>query len=295
MESIRKVKPPKLYIAADGFRPEKTGEAELCASARQVAIQVDWPCDVITRFRDTNLGPMHAQVDALDWFFSHEEAGIILEDDCLPGDEFFLFCEELLKKYKDDQRIYMISGNNFQDGIKRGNGDYYFSIYAETWGWATWSRAWQKRDMDLAGWPALKASGLIEGAHQLKATQKFWNSLFDRIYLKAYKRGWDFRWVYTLWKENGLAVIPNVNLVSNIGFGKGATNCLNQDSEFSCLPVGDISFPLQHPDFVQRNFHADEYLSAKYYIYNGLLKRIYNHAKNPSRAINKFLSILKGA
>ena len=77
LESIRKVKPPKLYIAADGFRPEKTGEAELCASARQVAIQVDWPCDVITRFRDTNLGPMHAQVDALDWFFSHEEAGII--------------------------------------------------------------------------------------------------------------------------------------------------------------------------------------------------------------------------
>ena len=129
-EAIRQAKPPRLYIAADGARSSREGEAEKVQAVREYIIQnIDWECEVKTLFREQNLGCKYAVSGAIDWFFENEEMGIILEDDCLPSQSFFWFCEELLERYKDDMRVWHIGGSNFQNGIKRGDGDYYFSKY----------------------------------------------------------------------------------------------------------------------------------------------------------------------
>ena len=147
-EAIRQAQPAKLLIVADGDRNEE--EAILCQQARAVTEQIDWDCEVLTNFSDTNLGCKRRVSSGLDWAFSQVEEAIILEDDCLPHPDFFHFCSELLTHYKDDTRIWNICGHNFQDAQWRGDGSYYFSRYADPWGWATWQRAWKHYDKDLS-------------------------------------------------------------------------------------------------------------------------------------------------
>ena len=140
-DAIRLAKPTRLYIAADGPRENKTGEKELCEQARKIAQNVDWDCEVKTLFQKENLGCGKAVSHAISWFFENEDMGIILEDDCLPHQSFFKYCEELLEKYKNNDRIGIISGNNFQKKRKIGSFSYYFSDIVNIWGWATWARS----------------------------------------------------------------------------------------------------------------------------------------------------------
>ena len=139
-EKIRQVRPSRLYVAGDGPR-EGYNEEEKVAKAREIATRVDWPCEVKTLFRDKNLGCAHGCSNAISWFFQHEEKGIILEDDCVPHLDFFTFCENLLDRYAEDERVTVVSGNNFQKGKWRGDASYYFSKFPHIWGWATWRRA----------------------------------------------------------------------------------------------------------------------------------------------------------
>ena len=149
-ESIRSIKPAKLYIAADGDRKDKVGEDLLCKDTRSIIDLIDWECEIKTLFRPENLGCKIAVSSAIDWFFENEEQGIILEDDCLPNESFYIYCETLLNYYAFNERIMHISGNNFQDGMMRGNGSYYFSNYNHIWGWASWKRAWKAYNVDLS-------------------------------------------------------------------------------------------------------------------------------------------------
>lgn len=103
------------YVAADGPRQDKEGESEKCAETQRIIEQIDWDCEVKTLFRDENFGCGAAVSTAISWFFNQVEFGIVLEDDCMPGLSFFPYCEELLMKYKDDDQIMLISGNNFQN------------------------------------------------------------------------------------------------------------------------------------------------------------------------------------
>ena len=148
-ESIKRIKPAKLYIAADGARKHKVGEDLLCKETRSIIDLIDWECEIKTLLRTENLGCKIAVSSAIDWFFENEEQGIILEDDCLPNESFFNFCEQLLNQFKENKEIMHISGNNFQDGITRGDGSFYFSKYNHIWGWATWKRAWKLYNVKL--------------------------------------------------------------------------------------------------------------------------------------------------
>ena len=149
---IRKAEPPRLYVAADGPRPDYPNDAESCEIVRAIATDVNWDCKVKTLFRDQNLGCKLAASKAIDWFFEQELEGIILEDDCLPDQSFFWFCQELLGKYRDDTRIMHIGGTNFQFGKERTKYSYYFSRYAHVWGWASWRRAWKFYDVEMKNW-----------------------------------------------------------------------------------------------------------------------------------------------
>ena len=272
--AIRQAKPPRLYIAADGARESKDGEAEKVNAVRDyIMSNIDWECKVKTLFREQNLGCKYAVSDAIDWFFENEEMGIILEDDCLPSQSFFWFCEELLKRYKDDMRVGQISGDNFQKSIKRGDGDYYFSIYNHIWGWASWANRWKNYDVELN---TISDSVFIEEVIKEDNTRKYWINVFKKMKEKAIDT-WDYQWTFTLWHNKQLTILPNLNLISNVGFGEDATHTIG-DSEFSNLIAHELTVG-KHPLHVEINQEADEYTSKLMFNQKSMLERIVNKIK----------------
>ncbi|MBO4581903.1 MAG: nucleotide-diphospho-sugar transferase [Bacteroidales bacterium] len=256
-ETIRQAQPKKLYIAADGPRKNKEGEYEKCLKVRGLADRIDWNCEVKTLFREHNLGCGKAVSGAIDWLFQNEEKGIILEDDCLPHPDFFPYCKELLEKYRDEDKVKIISGNNFQDGIQRGDASYYFSAYSHIWGWASWRRAWQNYDLYLENYSLKDFMRDIKPYFSSYNERQVWKDRF----LVMKKRGnntWDYQWNFHIWKQHGLCIIPNVNLISNIGFGLDSTHTDNAEDKNSNMQTKGI-MPLIHPAAIEQNRQADEY------------------------------------
>jgi len=227
-DSIRQARPRQLFVAADAPRANISGERELCEETRYIATSIDWDCQVHTLFRDQNLGCGLGVSSAITWFFENVEEGIILEDDCLPNPTFFHFCEELLNYYRYSQIIMHVSGNNFLYGKKRGNASYYFSNYTYNWGWATWRRAWKFYEYHPT-----------DEVHRLGE--------------------WDCQWRATVAQHGGLAVLPNVNLVTNIGCGReDATHSTFVDRHYANLPACPILFPIVHSDkFKSSDWYTD--------------------------------------
>ena len=225
---VRKYAPEKLYVAADGPRPDKP-DAECCAAVRKIFDRVDWPCEVKTLFSPGNLGCRNAPPAGISWFFEHEKAGIILEDDCLPSQDFFRFCEEMSNRYEGDERIMLISGNCYFDR-PANSADYTFSRFVWTWGWATTREAWAKFDHDMKDFPQFKQSGRIRSCLPGHPYMQ-WRLI--RIFQKCYEKSpyfydvWDWMWSYAVLKNHGLCIVPNRNLVSNIGL-ENASHSMNR-------------------------------------------------------------------
>lgn len=270
--AIAKAKPPKLYIASDGPRPTVKDEDAKVVQLRETILQkVDWDCEVITLFRDKNLGCKVAVSEAITWFFEHESEGIILEDDCLPTESFFEFCSALLSKYKDDLRVWHIGGYK---PIEREGDEfsYSFSRFPQIWGWATWADRWNQYEV----------SPKVHGDRELFFEKYEYNIRRYEIEnrLKAFKAieentldTWDFQWDFTVRTNNGLAIVPNVNLIHNIGFGVDATHTKNNDVRHSCNEAKVLSLPLQHPKFVMVHT-KDDYLYGFFNLDNRFWTRV---------------------
>jgi len=262
---IRDLKPQRFYIASDGPRENRQGEAEKVEEVRGFLLKsIDWPCEIHTLFREKNLGCQIAVGEAITWFFETEEMGIILEDDCLPNISFWEYCSDLLKKYKDDQRIMAVSGNNFQKKIRSENS-YYFSRYPHCWGWATWKRAWDHYDFWMSNWPEIDRGAWLEDIFygESKAVG-YWRDLFKGVF-EGRINSWAYRWQYSCWLQNGLCILPNVNLVSNYGFGEDSTHTSKEDEQLSRLEKYDLELPLKHPPFIIRDAKSDQYTQSKIY------------------------------
>lgn len=246
-DEIRQAKPPRLYIAADGARTNKEGEAQKVQAVRDYIMQnIDWECEIQTLFRDENLGCKYAVSGAITWFFENEEQGIILEDDCLPSQSFFWFCEELLERYKNDLRVWHIGGTNPIDTQLISN-EYYFSEYNRIWGWASWKRAWSVYDVEISAWPNIKSMHVLKEILGESEENKY-EEILDKVY-QGQIDTWDYQW-FLLRLLNGKAVVPKVNLISNIGFGAEATHTFNIENKLSKLPRGEVDFPLLHPEYI---------------------------------------------
>lgn len=265
-EAIRQVKPPKLLVVADGPRLDRLGEAEKCQDTREVIQQVDWDCEVLTNYSDVNLGCKKRVASGLDWVFDNVEEAIIIEDDCLPHPTFFPFCEELLHKYRDDNRVMSISGDNFQFGKVRNKDSYYFSRYHHCWGWASWRRAWQYFDLEMKDWIKVRDEGLLKDIFCETSTVKYWTKQFQSTY-EGKINSWAYIWIYNSWLQNGLTILPNVNLVSNIGFTADATHT-KTENKFANMGVEAMLFPLKHPQFVICNKEADSFTQQQVYKQN---------------------------
>jgi len=254
---IREARPQRLLIVSDGPRGDQSGEAEVVQAVRHIAEQVDWPCEVLTNYATENMGCRRRVASGLTWAFRHVEDAIILEDDCLPNPSFFTFCQELLEYYSNNGQVTHISGDNFQKGRKRGAGDYYFSKYAHIWGWATWRRAWRLYDGDMSLWPSRGLETIARWCAE-SSERRYWEGIFNMV-ANGEIDTWDYPWLFSCWVHNSLMIVPQVNLVSNIGFDHAGTHTRSSENKKFRLPLEKMSFPLKHPHEMKSNHVADEY------------------------------------
>jgi hypothetical protein len=269
------MQPAQLFIAADGPRPGKEGERQKCEEVRNIILKgVDWPCHVKTLFRDSNLGCGHAVSGAITWFFENIEEGIILEDDTLPDLSFFIFCKELLGKYRHDEDVKLISGNNFQNGKWRGEGSYYFSAYSHIWGWASWRRAWKEYDFRLSGLNEEDIEIFLRYYFEEKTVIEYWKKTFQQVKMQSVDT-WDYQLLFSIWKHEGLTILPNKNLVSNIGFGQFSTHTVNSNDKTSNMPVDSIN-EIYHIGKVEINKKADLYFFKKFLGQKNFFEKIKN-------------------
>lgn len=253
---IQKLKPSKLYIASDGARKHIKNEDLKVNEIREYILNnIDWDCHIKTKFHDHNLGCKYSVSSSISWFFKHEPKGIILEDDCLPSANFFDFCQEMLETYKDDKRIWHITGSNFHNGLSFGDGSYYFSNFSYVWGWATWADRWQNYDVEMSKFQVLKKNGLLNQLFNKKEF-RFWLPIYEGT-SKGEIDTWDYQWTFTVLINNGLSIIPNNNMISNIGFGNDATHTFNKKSKFSSISFNPSSNNLIHPSCIIRHMEAD--------------------------------------
>jgi hypothetical protein len=234
---------------------------EKCREVREIASVIDWECDVTKLFRNENLGCGKGPSSAISWFFEHETEGIILEDDCLPSADFFPFCAELLERYRYDTRIMEIGGNNFGEGKGRGEYSYFFSNMIYIWGWATWRRAWKLYDYEMNHYNEITDKRYLDGHYDFNYEREHFNYIFKKMHtgdeVTSRKTVWDYKWQFICKINSGLIIVPERNLVTNLGFGADATNTRDPLGIGHDLKLNEMVFPLTHPEFIMVSRQRD--------------------------------------
>ena len=273
-DRIRDQRPERLFLVADGPRPEVPGDRERCQQARLEVENIDWPCDVQRNYASENLGARRRISSGLDAVFAEVEKAIVLEDDCLPHPYFFRFCGELLDRYEDDERVFTISGDNFQFGRARGSASYYFSQYPNTWGWASWRRAWANYDVDIKMWPSWRDS--VEWRRLLPRRERmYWEDILEQVRQGSIDT-WDYQWLACSMYMGGLTAVPNANLVTNIGFGAEATHT-KDPKDRAVVPVSSLG-DVVHPTTVEVDLAADRFTFRNHFR-RGILRRGVNRIR----------------
>jgi len=276
-DRIRAIKPTRLYVAADAAREGRQNEKKRCEETRAIIDTIDWDCEVKRLYRDRNLGCKNAVSEAITWFFEQEEYGVILEDDCLPDLSFFPYCEELLLRYKEDDRIGHISGNCFFAEAVDKNYSYDFCSFSHSWGWASWRRVWKNYDLNFTYWEKFK--------HNKTKIDSLFNTYKEKIYYSSFisdaiksRNGisaWDTQYAFMLRVQSQLCICPTVNLVTNIGlFSPDATHTISKNTRKSYFLSYPIALPIKHPEYILRNKALDKKTP---FSWKRLLRYIFNH------------------
>ena len=289
-ERIRAARPPRLYISADGPRVNRPGEFERCEQARKIALNVDWPCEVKTLFRESNLGCKMGVASGIDWFFQNESEGIILEDDVLPLPSFFTFCDEMLERYRDDPSIGMITGSNLVSKRVNAQSSYFVSQVPLIWGWATWARAWKKYDVCMTAWPQWSQSEQIANTfHKDALVISYWRDALNRVYQNGIDT-WDYQWLFACWQAGMYSIIPTQNLTDNLGYGVEATHTSmhKPDCLVESVPQ-DLSWPLTHPQNLSPDWKVDRMMFERIHGVNWT-----GYVRRQLRPLRKFFSSLGG-
>jgi hypothetical protein len=266
---IAKARPSKLFVVADGPRVDRQGEAERCARARSVIERVDWDCDVMKNYSDENLGCGRRPATGISWVFKQVDEAIILEDDCVPHPTFFPFCEELLERYRRDERVMCISGINLGTDHAARPFSYRFSCLNPCWGWASWRRAWLHFDMMVTRWAALRETSWLADILEDQRSIGAYKSAFDRALMHQGEVDyWDYQWTFACWAQQGLSIVPSTALVTNIGFGEEATHTKSMRDPRARHAAPGIRFPLAHPPGLAVHRRADRYLIRQITVLN---------------------------
>jgi len=277
-EQIKKLKPSNLFLAADGPRQDKKGELERCLETRKILNEINWECNVRTFFRSENSGSAGVGVfSAIEWFFSYVEEGIVLEYDIVPHQDFFYFCKALLEKYRNNEKVMVISGSNFQDEISRSDSSYYFTLLPTLWGFATWRRAFEKVEYDCnkINYPIFCNSIPYKFNRKIS---RYWQWKFNCLRNGRIKT-WDYQILFSIWVNNGIGIVSNQNLVShsvnNISFAENFNTHIPGLTNVPTFPI----MPLTYQSDVIVNEGADMYLINKVNLELTNLKLIYSYLK----------------
>lgn len=278
-ETIRQARPSLLIVIADGPRKDVDGDDARCRAARAIVDRVDWPCEVVRQYSETNLGCRRRVSSGLTCAFEMVEEAIILEDDCVPDPSFFRFCEELLDHYRSEHRVMHISGDNFLLGARPSQTGYYFSRYAHVWGWATWRRAWAHYDVTMQSWKVLSEQSRENFLRQFgdQRERSYWRYVLSATAANEIDT-WDYQWAFTCMRLDGLSVTPSVNLVANIGFGHEATHT-RKPSRFAAMSTNSLRFPLVHPSVLECDREADRVVGKAIYRMPSQLRNVLSRFK----------------
>jgi hypothetical protein len=259
LRAIAQARPSKLLVVADGPRPGHPDDEQACGAARSVIDRVDWECEVLRNFSDVNLGCGRRPATGISWAFEHVDEAIILEDDCVPLPSFFRFCDEMLERHRDDERVMHVSGSTLRRQPISIPHSYFFSQFNIAAGsWATWRRAWRLFDASVRLWPSLRDTSWLHDRLGSDAAVRYWAHEFQ----VAYERDgdvdyWDHQWTFACWANSGLSIAPRTNLAANVGAGADATHMTGAGDPILNVPVQDASFPLVHPPSVVQSWDAD--------------------------------------
>lgn len=281
---IRRAKPPKLLVVADGPRPDRPDDVRKCAETRSIIERVDWRCEVLKNYSDVNLGCGVRPATGITWVFDQVEEAIILEDDCLPHPDFFRYCEELLIRYRNDSRIMHIAGHGWMSHSTKGGYSYYYSLLSHCTGWATWRRAWRYYDFEMKLFQEIAKDNRLYDILQDDRAARYSLNTLRGVYESDKSHVWDYQWTLTLWTQGGVCILPNANLISNLGFGPEATHTKDASSKLANLPFTNMHFPLKHPPFVIRDVEADRYAMSSLFT---------NRVKILSRIVIKLKNIMR--
>lgn len=272
LQSLQALKPPVVYIACDGPSPDRHQDLDKVEqTCREIVDAIGEVSQLIWRKSSHHQGCRRGCSSAITWFFTQVEAGIILEDDCRPRLSFFYFCQELLGRYENDERIWQISGHNAIAPIQIYN-DYYFSNYGSIWGWATWRNRWQYYDGEFT----LLDLNLAEQKMK-KIFFKPEEVQFRLDNIKKIKNGydtWDIQWAYAKHAHKGMSIVPRINMIQNIGFGQDATHTISTKDLRSKQTSAEMDFPLKHTKIIAIDRELDEQFFSSLNIKNSRLKQL---------------------
>ena len=248
LNSLSRVQPKKIYFAVDGPRFDNQADRELVAKVQNALSVINWKCEIRSLFRENNLGLKKAVIEAIDWVFENEDVAIILEDDCLPIDDFFPFCAEALEKYRFDSRVMQISGNCFVPLSDLNCDRYYFSTLNDIWGWATWKRAWELFERGVPEHDTSELKKKLNGYFPKREISRW----FTRYVVEATasdSQVWSTLWTLTLVKNQGYSLVPQTNLVRNVGFSGDATHMTDEAfhiyDKFKPRPILSRTYPME--------------------------------------------------
>jgi len=265
LTAIADAQPERVLVVGDGPRDDHPEDKRLVAAVRSAVSDIDWPCEVSTYYADVNLGCGRRIASGLGWIFEQAGEAVILEDDCLPHPSFFRYCGELLRRYRNDDRVHMLAGANVLGETRMcGPYSYHFSRCYSIWGWATWARAWRGYDFEMRDWPKLRTESWLKHRVPTRQAERIVRQLLDDTYADP-SQGWDFGWTLAGWRRDAVCAVPVVNLVTNTGHGDSATHLRWKDHPFASVPRNEIQFPLKHPPDVAACEAADREIWARLY------------------------------
>lgn len=280
---IARQKPKRLLVIADGPRASNPDDVDLCQAARDVVQQIDWDCELSTHFSEVNLGLRARVSSGLDWAFEQVDEALIFEDDCLPDSTAFEYCRQLLERYRNDPRVMHISCVNLT-GQQDPDSSYYGSRYPHVWGWATWRRAWRLYGETAAVPPSDALTERVLASFENPAVRRFWKAMWNWVRAGRID-SWAYSWAFTCQVHNGLSITPNVNLVSNLGFGEAATHTTDVESSAHAMPLEAMAFPLRHPTQLVVHAEADRMLEGLAYSLASPLRMCLTAAKRMMRKL----------
>ena len=267
VNSLKKIKPKKIFISSDGPK-NNSHDIKKNYEVKKILEKINWTEEIQYNFMNENYGCKESVSRGISWFFSKVKMGIILEDDCIPNKDFFSFTKKILYKYKNNNKIYVVSGNNFLENKVTINESYYFSKYNHCWGWGSWARAWKHYDKNLIKWNSFKKSKSWKNKFHIALERKYWEKIFNLCYKKKID-SWAYPWLYSIWIKNGLSILPKSNLVKNIGFNLDASHTFSH-KKFNFL-TKKIEKKIVHPKKIKINHLADEYTLRNFFCIKNFL------------------------